>query len=106
MFENMPEPSGILTEKLLKAISNRLSGREDCKKLSYLVTIDHTGVKMNPLVQVYPNKHKRKESDLIDIISFIHASQFNNVELTDLIFGVYAYDVFEGLGKRRWRRLS
>ena len=106
MFDNISEPIGQQTEFLLKSIATRLAGREDCKKVKYIVIIDHNGVRMDPLIYVYPNRYKRKDSDKIDIVSFVHQYKMHGALLTDFVFGVYEYELaYEGK-RRKWRKIS
>lgn len=106
MIENLSEPKGQQTEYLLKAIAERLSGREDAKKVVYQVRIDHYGVRMKPEFQVYPNRYMRKESDLIDVVSWVHTYKMNNVLLSDFVFGTYEYQLSAEGKQRRWRRIA
>ena len=106
MFENVDEPSGRQTEYLLKCISDRLSGRADCRKVRYTVIIDHNGVRMNPLVYVYPNRYRRKETDLIDIVSFVHSYRMKSALLSNFVFGTYEYELSIDGKKRKWRKTS
>ena len=94
------------TEEFLKNISQRLSGRDDCKKVSYRVTIDITGVHMNPIVQVYPNRHRRKDTDKMDIVSFVHEYRMPKVKLDELVFGEYEYQFSSDQKSRKWRKLN
>ena len=95
------------TQRLLKAVSDRLSGRDDCKGLTYLVDISiKNGVVMNPLIYVYPNKHRRAEADKIDIISFVHRYKLQDLSLDQLEFGTYEYRPIGQTQKRRWIRVS
>ena len=104
MFENVDEPTGRQTEYLLKCISDRLSGRDDCRKVKYTVIIDHNGVRMDPLVYVYPNRYKRKETDLIDIVSFVHTYRMKSALLSNFVFGTYEYELSLDGKKRKWRK--
>ena len=106
MIDNLDEPNSYQTEFLLKSIAQRLSGRDDCKKVQYHVTIDHNGVTMVPNVKVYPNRYKRKESDLIDVVSFVHHYKMTNARLSDFVFGTYEYQLSIDGKKRKWRRLQ
>ena len=106
MIENFDEPKGQQTEFLLKTIASRLSGREDCKKVCYRVTIDHKGVTMVPNIKVFPNRYHRKESDLIDVVSFVHHYKMSNALLSDFVFGVYEYQLSVDGRKRRWRKIG
>ena len=104
MFDNISEPLGQQTEFLLKAVANRLSGREDCRKVCYRVIIDHNGVRMNPLIYVWPNRYRRREEDKLDIISYIHKYKMPNAELTGFVFGVYEYELSYDGRRRKWRK--
>lgn len=106
LIENLNEPTSRQTEFLLKSIAARLSGREDCQKTVYQVYIDHEGVRMNPLIYVYPNRYKRKETDKIDIVSFIHQTKMKGALLSNFVFGVYEYQLSVDGKRRRWRKMS
>lgn len=105
-IENMDEPTSHQTEFLLKAIARRLSGREDCKKLTYRVKIDHNGVRMEPLVFVWPNRYNRRDADKLDIVSFVHKKWMKGAKLSDFVFGTYEYQLSVDGKKRRWRKVS
>ena len=102
--------NGKLTELLLKSISQRLSGREDCKDMTYDVKIDNIGIHMYPIIYVYPNCHRRKESDKIDVLTFILATKFQDVVLTGMhdqfVQGTYRYSLVDTEKKRRWRKIN
>ena len=104
MFENISEPLGKQTEFLLKSVAERLAGREDCRQITYTIMIDHNGVRMNPLIYVYPNRYKRKETDKIDIISFVHEYKMQGALLSDFVFGIYEYSLLGS--KRKWRKVQ
>lgn len=106
IVENMDEPQSHQTEYLLKSISQRLSGRDDCRNATYTVTIDHSGVKMSPLVYVFPNKYKRKETDRLDIVSFVHQYKMKGAVLSGFVFGTYTYDTAGDSKGRKWRRIG
>ena len=103
---NLDEPNGAQTEFLLKCIATRLSGREDCRKIKYRVIIDHNGVTMTPSVSVWPNRYVRKESDKIDIISWVHTFKMRNALLTNFVFGTYEYQLSAEGKQRRWRKVT
>lgn len=102
--------NGKLTESLLKSISQRLSSRDDCKDLTYTVKIDSQGIHMYPVIYVYPNRHQRKESDKMDILSFIMATKFQKIILTgsldQFVLGVYKYGLIDSEKKRKWRKVD
>lgn len=106
IIENLNEPTSKQTEFLLKSISTRLSSREDCRKTTYKVTIDHNGVSMSPLVYVFPNRYKRQESDKIDIVTYVHKYKMDGALLSGFVFGTYEYSSGDVSTKRKWRKLS
>lgn len=106
LIENIDEPRSHQTEFLLKAISTRLSGREDCKNVNYRVKINHNGVTMEPLVYVYKNRYSRKETDRLDIISFVHQYRMKGALLSGFVFGTYEYQSTVDGKKRRWRKIE
>lgn len=105
-IDNLDEPKGQQTEFLLKSIATRLSGREDCKKLTYRVTIDYKGVSMFPLIEIFPNRYMRKEADKIDVVSWVHKIKMKNANLSGFVFGVYEYQLSAEGKQRRWRKVE
>lgn len=105
-IKGIDEPTSKQTEFLLKCIASRLSGREDCKKVPYRVTIDVNGIRMNPLIYVYKNRYSRKEVDKLDIISFIHKYKMNGAKLSGFVFGTYEYSLSTDGKRRKWRRIE
>lgn len=106
MFDSISEPVGQQTEFLLKSIATRLAGRDDCRKITYRVTIDHTGVRMHPLTYVFPNRYTRKEKDKIDIISYIHQYKMQGALLSGFVFGIYEYQLSFDEKRRKWVKVS
>lgn len=106
LFDNVDKPRSKQTEYLLKSIAARLSGRDDCKKIPYKITIDAEGVNMFPIVYVYPNRYTRKEADKIDVVSFVHHYKMNNVLLSDFVFGTYEYQLSPDGKRRKWRKVK
>lgn len=106
MSEIFEGPKGAQTEFLLKAISSRLSGREDCRGKVYTVNIDHTGVTMTPFVYVYRNRYSRKDSDKMDVVSFVHQYRMPNALLSEFVFGTYEYQASMDGKRRRWRKVN
>ena len=95
--------NGKQTEYLLKSISQRLAGREDCKDAAYEVRIGNFGVSMDPLVYVFPDCHKRKESDKLSIVTYINEYKIR-INPEELVWGIYRYD---WVGKKRkWRKVD
>lgn len=99
-------PSSKQTEFLLKTISTRLSGREDCKKINYKITIDHNGISMFPIVEVFPNRYMKKETDKLDVISWVHLYKMPSALLSDFVFGTYEYQLSAEGKQRRWRKIQ
>jgi len=103
--ENLNSPTGKQTEYLLHKIAERLSGRDDCRETEYEVTIDYSGVRMYPLIEIFPNRYKRQQSDKLDVVSFVHMNYMKGTQLSDFVFGTYRYEFSELSKKRRWVRL-
>ena len=97
--------NGKPTEDLLFHISQRLSGREDCRNLTYTVIIDDTGVHMTPPVFVYPNRYCKKQADKLDIVSWVHQTHMKSTLLSQFVFGTYQYRKDGESKKRRWTRI-
>lgn len=93
--------SGKYTEDFLKSISNRLSSRNDCKMCEYEVIISKKSVTMTPTIFIYPNKHKRKVSDKINIKDWA----MTGLSLVDLVEGRYKYVLSLNNTKRRWVKI-
>lgn len=108
ILDNVDEPRGKQTELLLKCISGRLSGRQDCRDVNYKVKINNSNIMMEPLIYVYKNRYQRKEIDRLDIISYVCKYKFNsNSEIfTNLVPGTYIYESTLDNKKRRWRKLD
>lgn len=106
IFDSIDKQAAQQTEYLLKTLASRLSGREDCRKVKYTVTIDCDGVRMSPIVYVYPNRYTRREGDKLDIISFIHQYRMNNTLLSGFVFGTYEYQLSADGKRRRWRKIK
>lgn len=106
MIGNFDEPTGQQTEFLLKAIADRLSGRDDCRKVCYKVKINHQGVVMTPHVEVFPNRYHRQESDKIDIVSYVHQYKMPNAMLSGFVFGTYEYQLSVDGKRRKWRKTN
>ena len=98
--------NGKPTEYLLKCIAQRLAGREDCKKVNYQIHIDASGIHMYPTVKVFPNRYRRKETDKMDIVTFVYHYKMQGVKLDELVFGRYEYQLSSDGKKRRWRKLN
>lgn len=92
------------TEMFLKNISQRLSGRNDCKKLIYTVTIKSNEVYMKPLIQVYKDRYHKRQEDKMDIISYVHTIKMPGIKLSELVSGTYEYQLSIDGKNRKWRR--
>lgn len=93
------------TEKLLSSISTRLCGREDLKGCNYKIKINSKNkIAMDPLVFVYPNIHKRQQTDKTDVVSFIMDSQMSERGSRSFVAGEYVYQSSSSGKARRWTR--
>ena len=98
--------NSVRTQQLLRRITRRLSGREDCKKVNYRVTISDNGIYMEPLILVYRDRYHRKEQDKMSIITYVHDFKMSNIRLDEFVFGSYEYQLSADGKNRRWRRLD
>ena len=100
--------NGKITEQFLKSISQRLASREDCKDLTYTVSIKDAGIYMDPIIHVYPDCHHRKDVDKIDVLSFILFTKFPGLDWAEradrFVKGTYKYGLIDNEKKRRWRK--
>lgn len=119
-----------LTQKFLKAISRRLSGRVDCYRLEYTIGIGcdlpGSGIKYDneadyiffrPDIYVYKDLHHRKDTDLFKVVDLICHKHFPElilerddygqlkIDTSKLSRGIYKYQIsFDGK-RRRWVRM-
>lgn len=99
------ETLGSITAEFLNCISSRLAGRDDCKKTTYTVTINHNGVTMSPMVSVYPDRYHRKEGDKMNVVQFVHHYKMTSATLDQFVFGTYQYQLSVDGKRRRWTRI-
>lgn len=108
------------TQNLLSRISTRLSGRNDCKKVEYLLTItesedsNYCKIKFKPCIYIYPDRYHKQDTDLASIILYIVGQITNFTVIDDCIVvsrglflpGEYLYE-FRKISKRRyWKKLK
>lgn len=99
MFSNLQEHN---TKLLLLSISNKLSSRADCSKVEYRVDITSTNIVMIPERQCYPNLHKRKSADRLNVVTFCMNKL--GFELSELVPGSYIYKLSVSKRRRRWMK--
>ncbi len=93
------------TEKLLSSISTRLCGREDLKGVNYRIKINSKNkIAMDPLVFVYPNIHKKHQTDKTDVVSFIMDTFMTERGTRTFVPGEYVYQSSASGKARRWTR--
>lgn len=117
------------TVEFLRAIAERLSSRESCRRLEYIVNIGccdnpiipvdaTTVVKFYPERSVYPDIHHRHKTDLKDVVDHVMRAKFyDTVYDTDdeygrarfiegtLTPGVYKYVLSFDKKRRQWVKL-
>ena len=97
MFSNIQEHN---TKLLLLSISNKLSSRADCRKVEYRIRISRNSIYMTPERYCFPNWHKRKEADKLNVVSFcMHKLGYS---IADLVPGCYIYKLSVSNRRRRW----
>ncbi len=121
------------TQKFLRSISRRLSGRSDCTRVEFLVGIgyplDDSKVLLDgtdsesdyiyvvPDIQVYRDLHHRSDKDLFRISDFICYKYFPEividrnkygylkVDTSQLVKGVFKYQLSFYGTRRRWIKM-
>ena len=108
------------TLDLLQKLSKRLSGRNDCRLKEYEVTIQKEGelskVSLNPNVDVFPNSHRRKQSDKTSVLRWIfnddvisgHAyEEYGTIVIKNATYspGLYVYKLSVDNKRRKWMKL-
>lgn len=123
MKELMRSNNSDLTKRVLKCISDHLSGRNDCKGVNYSVTIGTEYFEelmiFEPVrIMVFPNRYRRHESDKVSVISHVIQEHFPelykgtngmfniNADTSKLVKGVYVYESSVDNKRRRWVRVS
>lgn len=123
--------NSLLTQELLRKITRRLSGREDCKGVEYCLGIgvhvegspinlsDENSVEdyifFSPDVYVYRDKKHRKSKDLFRIVDFILYKYYEEdlvkgrdskgqllVDTSKLVKGLYRYQISIDGRRRKW----
>ena len=130
--------SGELTVKLLQSISKRLSSRKNCRRIEYVVCIGMTCdsevghqrrmqeysdvsdvILFFPEREVFPDKHHRRSTDLIDIVSCVITTKFKDTifayvdnigqihfQKGSVVPGVYKYILSSTKKRRKWVRIK
>lgn len=105
------------TELLLKSISKRLSSRNDCKRVEFIVDIgihDSASILFDPDTYVFKDSHHRKDIDSYRIVDFIlmknmpeaicgrNNQGYLSVDTTMFSRGIFKYELAYNGKKRRW----
>ena len=108
------------TLQLLQKVSKRLSGRDDCRFKEYQVTIhkeeELSKVSLNPNVDVFPDSHRRKQSDKgsvlrwafkDDVLSGNAYEECGTIVIKNATYspGLYVYKLSVDNKKRKWMKL-
>lgn len=67
-----------LTIDMLLTISQHLATRPECKSINYEITIGGGKISFYPDVKVFPNVHRRKQSDKETIIEHVLRYHYDN----------------------------
>lgn len=114
---NYSKQDSILTDRLLKLISRRLSSRIELKGTEYICSIEENKISFEPNIIIYPSTHRRKDSDKINILEFILNKYFQSthkfhrtkegsivIESGKFICGTYKYVKSINGKQRKWIR--
>ena len=108
------------TLQLLQKVSKRLSGRDDCRFKEYQVTIhkeeELSKVSLNPNVDVFPDSHRRKQSDKVsvlrwafndDVLSGNAYEEYGTIVIKNASYspGLYVYKLSVDNKRRKWMKL-
>ena len=108
------------TLQLLQKVSKRLSGRDDCRFKEYQVTIhkeeELSKVSLNPNVDVFPDSHRRKQSDKVSVLRWAfnddvlsgHAyEEYGTIVIKNATYspGLYVYKLSVDNKRRKWMKL-
>lgn len=108
------------TLQLLQKVSKRLSGRDDCRFKEYQVTIhkeeELSKVSLNPNVDVFPDSHRRKQSDKVsvlrwafndDVLSGNAYEEYGTIVIKNATYspGLYVYTLSVDNKRRKWMKL-
>ena len=91
------------TERFLFTLSSRLSGRQDCKGVEYVVSIGDV-ITIFPYICVFPDTYHRRRTDKRSIIDYIR--DILDLSSQDLVRGVYKYQLSDSTRKRRWTKVG
>ena len=101
------------TKQLLTCFSSHLSGREECRRLEYRVTIAEDDIVAWPVVQVFPDRFRRKQADRSSILHHVIAEHFSWITCpkfssfsSTLVTGVYVYKLSDSKKRRTWVKIK
>lgn len=124
--------NSVRTQQLLRRITRRLSGREDCRQVEYLIGIgvpvtpntfnsedelkhSEDYIYFDPDVYVYRDSKHRKDVDLFRVVDLILHKYYEDelvkgrdeygnlkVDTSKLVKGVYKYQISMDGKRRRW----
>lgn len=107
------------TESLLRSVATHLSGRVDCRGITYTLCIDEQqNISFSPNIQVFPSRYRRKQEDKVPVIDHILFTHFSDIFLdrdasgkmviapNTLVPGTYEYQPSFDNKRRRWVRIK
>lgn len=97
------------TLEFLHTISSRLASRDDCKDVEYVVVASDgphgLGIRMQQTIYVFPNTHRRRESDKRTILEYVCDETNWPTNRIYMVPGVYKYEKSVDGKRRRWTRV-
>ncbi len=107
--------NSIRTQKFLRLVAQRLSGRNDCKRVQFRIHIlPEKAISFEPDIYVYKDLHHRKDVDLFKIADLITRKYFPElilgkdnkgrmlIDTEKLNIGTYEYQLSVDGKRRRW----
>lgn len=94
------------TKRYLLALSRRLSGRTDCRRVEYIVRINDSCILMNPNILVRINRSKDVTLPACWYIFLKLFGASNGMVASLLTTGKYKYCLSADGKKRRWEKIE
>ena len=93
------------TQRLLRTISSHLYGKPENHQIEYIVTINHSGIHLEPNTMIFQNRYNRKPDTKVDVID--HLVQYHDLDLDSSKYIQGTYKFCKSVkGVRKWKRVN